>query len=290
MAIDRRSVALVSGCSTGIGRQVARCLAERGLTVVAGARDPRTLEDLGARHRDAIHPIAWDVTDPEATRHAVGGTIERFGALDILVNNAGYGQMGPVTELSRDEWRRQFETNVIGLADAAALAARSPGGMIDRRRGRIVNIGSIVGRMTLPFGGAYCSSKYAVEAVSDALRMELAPFGIDVVLVEPGPIRSAFVENSARTVGRFLQRTDTPYEYLRPVVEARVRVSRRAGISSEACADVVVRVATMPRPPTRILVTPQARFYLWVKRLLPDRAFDALARRRYGLKGPAPLP
>lgn len=289
MAIDHRTVALVSGCSTGIGRQVARRLAEKGVTVVAGARNPSTVEDLAAGHREEIHPIAWDVTDPDATRRAVGGTIERFGALDILVNNAGYGQMGPLTELTRDDWRRQLETNVVGLADAAALAARSPGGMIDRRRGRIVNIGSIVGRMTLPFGGAYCSSKYAVEAVSDALRMELAPFGIDVVLVEPGLIRSAFRENAARTVARFHKRTDTPYEYVRPMMEERARVSRQDGISSEACADVVVRVATMPRPPTRILVTPQARFYLWVKRLLPDRAFDALLRRRFGLKGPAPL-
>jgi NAD(P)-dependent dehydrogenase (short-subunit alcohol dehydrogenase family) len=289
MAIDHRTVALVSGCSTGIGRQVARRLAEKGVTVVAGARNPSTVEDLAAGHREEIHPIAWDVTDPDATRRAVGGTIERFGALDILVNNAGYGQMGPLTELTRDDWRRQLETNVVGLADAAALAARSPGGMIDRRRGRIVNIGSIVGRMTLPFGGAYCSSKYAVEAVSDALRMELAPFGIDVVLVEPGLIRSAFKENAARTVARFHRLTDTPYEYVRPMMEERTRVSRQDGISSEACADVVVRVATMPRPPTRILVTPQARFYLWIKRLLPDRAFDALLRRRFGLKGPAPL-
>jgi NAD(P)-dependent dehydrogenase (short-subunit alcohol dehydrogenase family) len=290
MANAGRSVALVSGCSTGIGRDVARLLAGRGFTVVAGARDPSAIEDLAARHRDAIHPIAWDVTDPGATRAAVEGTIDRFGGLHLLVNNAGYGQMGPLADLTREEWRRQLETNVIGLADAAALAARSPGGMIAARRGRIVNIGSIVGRMTVPFGGAYCASKYAVEAVSDALRMELAPFGIGVVLVEPGPILTAFSENAAGSLARLARRSDSPYEYLRPMIEERSRLSRRGGISAEACARVVVRVATMARPPARILVTPQARFYLWIKRLLPDRAYDALARRRFGLAPPAPRP
>jgi len=283
-------VALVSGCSTGIGRHLASQLAASGLTVVAGARKPETLADLVARHPGRLHPIAWDVTDPASTREAVAGTIDRHGRIDILVNNAGYGQMGPIVDLDREAWRRQLETNVIGLADATALAARSPGGMIERRRGRIVNIGSIVGKLTVPFGGAYSASKFAVEAVSDALRVELAPFGIEVVLVEPGPVISEFGRNARASIEPLLAKTDSPYEYMRPVIEARSSVSQLSGIPTEACAALIARAAVMRRPPTRLLVTPHARFYLWVKRLLPDRAMDALLRSRFGLKGPAPRP
>ncbi|HXI02788.1 MAG TPA: SDR family oxidoreductase [Candidatus Saccharimonadales bacterium] len=283
-----RGVALVSGCSTGIGREVARLLASKGHTVVAGARDPATLRDLEKAHPGGLHAVAWDVADAASTRRAVLGTIERHGAIDLLVNNAGYGQMGPLVEVDRDAWRRQLETNVIGLADASSLVARAPGGMIERRRGRIVNIGSILGRFTIPFGGAYGASKHAVEAVSDALRVELAPFGIHVILVEPGPVITRFGENAWRTVEPLLARRDTPYEYLRPVIERRTRISQESGISAAACARVVVRAATASRPPPRRLVTPQARLALWLRRLLPDRILDALLKRAFGLSGSAP--
>jgi len=289
MADNAPLVALVSGCSTGIGRFVALRLAERGASVVAGARRPETLADLVSRFPERIHPVAWDLTDARATREAVMGAIARFGKLDLLINNAGYGQMGPIIELDREEWRRQLETNVIGLADAATAAARAPGGMIALRRGRIVNIGSIVGRLTIPFGGAYSASKYAVEAISDALRMELSPFGIEVVLVEPGPIISEFGTNARASIAGILKRAGSPYEYLRPAIEARTRISQRSGIPTETCAEVIVRAATMRRPPPRVLVTPHARVYLWIKRLLPDRALDAILRRRFGLNGAAPV-
>ncbi len=288
MSAGRPLVAVVSGCSTGIGHEVARLLAQRGHTVVAGARNPATLADLAAAHPGRVHPVAWDVTDDSSTRKAIRGAIERHGGIDILINNAGYGQMGPIIEVTREEWRRQLETNVIGLADAASEAARAPGGMIARRAGRIVNIGSIVGRVTLPLGGAYCASKHAVEAISDALRVELAPFGIQVVLVEPGPVISSFGENARRTVESMLARRDGPYEYLRAQIDKRTQVSQESGIAAAACAEVIVRVATMKRPPSRILVTPQARLALWARRLLPDSAFDALVRRRFGLGGTAP--
>jgi len=160
--------------------------------------------------------------------------------------------------------------------------------MIARRSGRIVNIGSIVGKVAIPFGGAYAASKHAVEAISDALRAELAPFGIDVVLVEPGPILSRFGENARATLAGVLDRRDSPYEYLRPRLETRAGASQRSGIPAEACARVIVRAALMRRPPTRVLVTGTARTALWAKRLLPDRILDALLRRRYGLAGPAP--
>ena len=285
---DRTGVALVSGCSTGLGHHVARLLGEAGWTVVAGARDPSTLRELAGRQPGRIHPLAWDVADPAATAAAVTGTIERHGAIDLLVNNAGYGQMGPVVDLGREEWRRQLETNVIGMADACALAARAPGGMISRRSGRIVNVGSIVGLLTMPFGGAYCASKHAVEALSDALRMELAPFGIAVVLVEPGPVISRFGDTARRSIEHLVSRSDSPYEYLREAIERRTGISQERGMSAEGCASRIVRAATRARPPARVRITWQARAALVARRLLPTPLLDALMKRTFGLNGPAP--
>jgi NAD(P)-dependent dehydrogenase (short-subunit alcohol dehydrogenase family) len=285
-----RKVALVSGCSTGIGLFVAKRFAEMGVLVVAGARKPSALADLAAERPGLVHPIEWDVNDAEGTRRAITTTIERFGRIDILVNNAGYGQFGPLIELSREQWRSQLETNVVGLADAASWAARAPGGMIERRSGRIVNIGSIVGRVAIPLSGAYCATKHAVEAISDALRMELAPFGIDVVCVEPGPVKSAFSENAKKTIADVMARRDSPYDYLREAIRSRLNTAEEMGNPTSKCADVIVRVSTMSRPPTRITVTPQARLLVWIRRLLSDRLLDGILKRRYGLAQPAPAP
>jgi NAD(P)-dependent dehydrogenase (short-subunit alcohol dehydrogenase family) len=285
---DRPKIALISGCSTGIGRATAGRLADLGVVVAAGARDPSALRDLAGKRPGLVHPIAWDVDDAEATRAAVTGTIGRFGRIDVLINNAGYGQMGPLVALDREAWRRQLETNVVGLADASAWAARAPGGMIERRSGRIVNIGSILGRLTLPFSGAYSASKHAVESISDALRMELAPFGIEVVLVEPGPVESAFSDNARRRIEPLLARADTPFEHLRSVVERRLASTRTGAVTAAACAEVIARASLAPRPPPRILVTRRARAALWARRLLTDRMLDALLGRRFGLRGSAP--
>jgi len=284
------SIVLISGCSTGIGRALALRLAAVGATVVAGARNTATLAGLAEAFPGRIEAIAWNVDDPAATREAVLGTLSRHGRLDVLVNNAGYGQFGPLVDLSREEWRRQFETNVVGLVDAAAIAARAPGGMIDRRRGLIVNIGSILGRFSVPFSGAYSASKHAVEAISDTLRLELRPFGIDVLLVEPGPVTTAFSATALRILEGHLSGGDSPYEYLRPVLEARASESRTGAIAAEACAAEIVRAVMRPRPPSRIRITRLARAAYWLRKLLPDRLFDALLVGRYGLNRPAPRP
>jgi len=288
MKMSESPVVLISGCSTGIGRALAEGFASRGATVVAGARDPGTLADLVARHGDRLIPFAWDVADAEATRRAVAGVIAKHGRIDILVNNAGFGQMGPVVELSRDQWRRQLETNVVGLADATALAARLPGGMIDRRSGRIVNIGSILGRFSIPFSGAYSATKHAVEAISDTLRMELAPFGIDVILVEPGPIETAFTGTATRSLEPLLARGGSPYTYLRAQLEARANAPRSMSMTAEACAAIIVRAVTRRRPPTRLRITGVARMMFWLRRILSDRLIDAILKPRYGLNRPAP--
>jgi NAD(P)-dependent dehydrogenase (short-subunit alcohol dehydrogenase family) len=290
VAMRDPDIVLISGCSTGIGRALAQRFAGIGRMVVAGARDPSTLEDLRALHPGRLHPIAWDVADAESTRRAVAGTLERFGRIDLLVNNAGYGQMGPLVELTRAQWREQLETNVIGLADATALAARLPGGMIERRGGRVVHIGSILGRFSIPFSGAYAATKHAVEAIADAQRMELAPFGIDVLLVEPGPIETSFTATARLKLRTLLARSDTPYEYLRAKLEERGASARPMAMSADACAAAIVAAATRRRPPARIRITALARVMFWVRRFAPDGLLDRLLKSRSGLSSPAPRP
>ena len=181
---------LITGCSSGIGQAAALALHEAGRTVVATARNPDTLSGLAAR---GLRTLALDVTDESSMRAAV----DAAGPIDVLVNNAGYGLYGTVEQLPMAEIRRQFETNFFGLVRLTQLVLpgmRAAGG------GRILNVSSMGGRATLPGGAFYHASKYAVEALSDALRMEVARFGIHVVLIEPGPVRTPWNDVAAGSV------------------------------------------------------------------------------------------
>ena len=181
---------LITGCSSGIGQAAALALHEAGRTVVATARNPDTLSGLAGR---GLRTLALDVTDESSMRAAV----DAAGPIDVLVNNAGYGLYGTVEQLPMAEIRRQFETNFFGLVRLTQLVLpgmRAAGG------GRILNVSSMGGRATLPGGAFYHASKYAVEALSDALRMEVAQFGIDVVLIEPGPVRTPWNDVAAGSV------------------------------------------------------------------------------------------
>jgi len=179
---------LISGCSTGIGRATAEHLARRGWTVYATARNPDALADL---ERVGCNVLALDVTNEDSIAAAVEVVERAEGAIGVLVNNAGYSQSGSVESIPLDSVRRQFETNVFGLVRLCQLALP---GMRRQGSGRIVNIGSMGGKLTFPDGGVYHASKYAVEALSDALRFEVRGFGVHVSLVEPGLIRTHFAE------------------------------------------------------------------------------------------------
>src|SRR5512134_883364 len=179
-------VILVTGCSTGIGRATALEAAARGHRVFASARRPESVAGLAAK---GITPVALDVTAPASIAEAVGEVLRSESRIDALVNNAGYGQYGAVEDVSPEEWRAQFEVNVFGAL--AVLRAVLPA-MGRARGGTIVNVSSVAGRVAVPFAGAYSASKHALEAISDALRVELSPWGIRVVLVEPGPISTRF--------------------------------------------------------------------------------------------------
>ncbi len=185
---------LITGCSTGIGRTTAEHLAAKGWTVYATARRPESISDLEGK---GCKTLALDVTDEQSMQAAVKAVEDAEGAVGVLVNNAGYSQSGAVEEVSMDSVRRQFETNVFGLLRMCQLVLP---GMRRARRGRIVNVSSMGGKLVFPGGGAYHASKYAVEAFSDALRFEVAGFGVRVSIIEPGLIITRFGETAASTV------------------------------------------------------------------------------------------
>ncbi len=268
---------LVTGCSTGIGRATAERLLDGGHTVYATARRPETLAALGAR---GAHVLALDVTDEASMRTAVEMVESAHGAVGALVNNAGYGVYGPVEEVDLDAARAQFETNVFGLGRMCQLVLP---GMRRAGRGRIVNVSSMGGRIVFPTGGWYHASKYAVEALSDALRVEVAPFGVRVVLVEPGLIRTEFESVASGGLGAGAE--GSAYADLRRHADAVMSQAyrSRAGAEPSTVAQVIAKAVETRRPRTRYVVTAAAKAQVQTRRLAGDRVWDAFVRRTYRL-------
>jgi NAD(P)-dependent dehydrogenase (short-subunit alcohol dehydrogenase family) len=267
-------VALVTGCSTGIGHASALALHEAGLATYATARRPETLADLEAA---GCRTLPLDVTDEAARVQVVRAIDEERGGVDVLVNNAGYADYGAVEEISLERWRREFETNLFGAVRLTQLVLP---GMRERGHGRIINMSSMGGRMALPLGGAYHGSKFALEAVSDVLRVEVAPFGVDVVLIEPGLVDTRYADTAS---GGLHEAAEGPYGDLARSVLAGVAsgYGGRRATTSEHVATVVVKAATARRPRTRYPVTLYARLLMTGRALLPDRMWDAVLRRTF---------
>jgi NAD(P)-dependent dehydrogenase (short-subunit alcohol dehydrogenase family) len=262
---------LITGCSTGIGRATAERLARSGLTVYATARRLDSIADL---QEAGCRTLALDVTDEESMRAAVAAVEEADGAVGALVNNAGYSQSGAVETVPLDEVRRQFETNVFGLLRMCQLVLPA---MRREGRGRIVNVSSMGGKLTFPGGGIYHATKYAVEAISDALRFEVRGFGVQVSVIEPGLIKTHFAETAVDSVTE----NDGPYaEFNRAVRASTAGVYDSAfgklGGGPETVAKAIERAITARRPKTRYRVTASARFFMTQRALLPDRAWDAV--------------
>jgi NAD(P)-dependent dehydrogenase (short-subunit alcohol dehydrogenase family) len=268
-----KQVILVTGSSSGIGRATAIEAARRGHRVFASARHREDVADLTAK---GIDTLSMDVTDPGSIAAGVATVLETAGRIDALVNNAGYGQYGAIEDVSDEEWRAQFEVNVFGAV--AVLRAVLPG-MRAARRGTIVNVSSLAGKVTVPFAGPYCASKHALEAISDALRVELAPWQIRVVVVEPGPITTHFGDRSRQATARILA-TPGPYS---PFYENAERASQkdfqRGRRRPEAVARVIVRAIESKRPRTRYRVAPLARILVPLKGITSDRFLDRRMKR-----------
>lgn len=273
-----RPVALVSGGSSGIGESTARALLAEGFTVYAVAR---RVERMSALASEGVHTFAMDVTDDASMVAGIDRIVAEQGRIDVLVNNAGYGSYGAVEDVPIDEARRQFEVNVFGLARLVQLVTPH---MRARRSGRIINISSIGGKFYEPFGAWYHATKFAVEGFSDSLRMELRPFGIQVVLIEPGPIRTEWNEIARDSL---LERSgDGPYaEWARKAHGVMERFDEPSRASTpEEVADKIVKAALARRPAARYPVGRGARVITTSRDLLPDRIFDEVVSRTYGTR------
>lgn len=276
---DTPGPVLVTGCSTGIGRAVALRLAAAGHQVHATARRPETLAELEAAGC-TTGPL--DVTDADQAAAAVELVLSRHGRIGGLVNNAGYGEYGPMEEVPLDAVRRQFETNVFGLVGLTSLVLPH---MREAGSGRVVHIGSMGGRFTFPGGGWYHATKYALEAISDAMRVEVAPFGVRVSLVEPGPIRTSFGDTALGTLAGATT-TDSPYGDLTGKVATSMSGfydNRLLARGPETVARAVEHALTARRPRSRYLVTPAAHLLSAIRRLGGDRGWDAFVRNQFDL-------
>lgn len=273
-----KPVALVTGGSSGIGESTARAFLDKGFEVYAVAR---RVDRMGSLSELGVHTFAMDVTDDASMVAGIERIIAEQGRIDVLVNNAGYGSYGAVEDVPIDEARRQFEVNVFGLARLVQLVTPH---MRSRRSGRIINISSIGGKFYEPFGAWYHATKFAVEGFSDSLRMELRPFGIQVVLIEPGPIRTEWNEIARDSL---LERSgDGPYaSYARHAHAVMERFDEPSRASTpEEVADKIVKAAVAKRPAARYPVGRGARMITTSRDLLPDRIFDEVVSRTYGTR------
>jgi NAD(P)-dependent dehydrogenase (short-subunit alcohol dehydrogenase family) len=279
MTAGRRTV-FITGCSSGIGRAAAMVMARAGYRVVATARKPDSLSELtewAVREKLFLQTTVCDVTDDESVGQAVAFSLASFGPIEILVNNAGYGALGPIEAVAFDEARRQMDVNVFGamrLVKAVAPEMRSAGW------GRIINVSSVAGRMAIPLGGWYSASKFALEALTDTLRLELEPFGIQTVSILPGPVQSDFLVNVS--IAGIPEHLPDRYRSWIKRIERR-RDGRSFEVTADHVAHVILKAAGARRPRTRYVITIPARVGLAIRPFLSDRAWDWVLRRFYGL-------
>ncbi len=262
-------VALVTGASSGMGKEIAKALLNDGFTVIVAARSVDKMADLQSM---GAHPLRLDIAQAESIQSAVDEIFQAHGGVDVLINNAGFGCYGTVEETSLDDARYQFEVNLFGLARLTQLLLPK---MRERRAGKIINISSMGGKIYTPLGAWYHASKHALEGWSDCLRLELADFSIDVIIVEPGIIQTEF--GNVMT-GPLLERSGKgAYAQLaNSVAKATENSYESGGSSPKVVSDVVLRAVKAQRPKTRYVVGKLARPLMAVRKWLGDRTFDRL--------------
>ena len=270
-------VVLISGCSSGIGRALADAFKAAGYQVWAGARKAADLELLSAA---GFHAVELDVNDAGVIAQAVERLGSEAGRLDILINNAGYGGIGPLLDGGVDAMQKQFETNVFSLVGVT----RACFPLLRASQGLVVNIGSVSGVLTTPFAGAYCASKAAVHSLSDALRMELAPFSIEVMEVQPGAIASNFGANASQHAEQLISES-SPWWPLREGIRTRANVSQEKPTPTAEFAHGVLR-AVQRSPRKRLLRLGNGSQSLpLMARLLPQGLLEKALMKRFGLSG-----
>lgn len=270
-------VALITGCSSGIGRALADAFQAAGYQVWATARRD---EDVAALGQSGLRGVLLDVNDEPAVERLAELLQREAGGLDVLINNAGYGAMGPLLDGGSQAIRRQFETNVfavVGVTRALFPALRT-------RRGLVVNIGSVSGVLVTPFAGAYCASKAAVHALNDALRLELAPFGIEVMEVQPGAIASNFGANASREMAAVVSE-DSAWWPLRQFIQARAAASQDKPTPASDFACALLAAAQKSPRPRLVRIGNGSRALPLLSRWLPTGLLDKVLKKRFGLNG-----
>ncbi|AGN18770.1 short chain dehydrogenase [Corynebacterium glutamicum MT] len=270
-------VALVTGASSGIGESTARKLQSLGFTVYGATRRTERLQKLAS---DGIHPLEMDVTDDESMKARIAKILADSGRIDVLVNNAGYGSYGAIEDVSIDEGGRQFEVNVFG---AMALTRLVLPHMRKQKSGTIVNITSMGGKIYTPLGGWYHGTKFALEALSDALRLEVAQFGIDVVVIEPGGIATEWGGIAADNLDAVSK--DSAYKRQADAVSKSLRSEANSNRNSppSVVADAIGKAVTARHPKTRYAIGFGAKPLIAARNILTDRQFDAVITRATGV-------
>ncbi|MGB7027569.1 MAG: SDR family oxidoreductase [Candidatus Acidiferrum sp.] len=276
---------LITGATDGLGKATALLLARRGYRVFAAGRSVEKRAQLDVLAREGKLPLETlelDVCNDASVQQAVATVLAKAGSIDFLINNAGVNFTASVEDLRLEDWRRQFETNFFGVLRVTQAVVPH---MRARRSGRIVMMSSVSGFVTAPTQGAYSSSKFALEAMSNALRLELYPFGVQVVLIEPGYIVTGIQQAALELSKPYLNQMNTgPYAPLYARFFESVTGSRaQSKTTPEDCAQVILKSIETPDPRVRYLVTQLAFVAKWCKRLLSDKAVDAVFRRRFGI-------
>lgn len=283
-AAKQKSV-LITGATDGLGRAAALLLAERGYRVFAAGRSAEKRAQLDALAREKKLPLEtleMDVGDDASVQRAAADVLAKAGAMDVLFNNAGVNFTAAVEDLRLEDWRRQFETNFFGVLRVTQAIVPH---MRERRRGRIIMMSSVSGFLTAPTQGAYSSSKFALEAMSNALRLELYPFDVKVILIEPGYIITGIQQAAMDLARPYLENPNKgPYaplyaKFLQSMTGARAQ----SKTTPEDCARIILKAIESPNPKIRYGVTQLATVAKWLKRLLSDRMIDAIFRRRFGI-------
>ena len=282
--VSKLKTALVTGATDGLGRATALMLAANGYRVFGGGRNAGRLTSLQAeasQRRLPLTALEMDVTSDESVDLAIETIQKAAGTIDILINNAGIGVIAPLEQISITDLRRQYETNVFGVV---RVTQRVLPGMRAKGRGRIVNMSSVAGKVSTPLFGPYSSSKFALESISDAWRLELAQFGIQVILIEPGFIPSG-MEGAARELsGAYINADPGPYAGIKSGFESMwAEETRSAKYVPDDCARVILNALRAARPKARYPVTRTATIMTLVRRILPDRTLDGLILGRYKL-------
>jgi NAD(P)-dependent dehydrogenase (short-subunit alcohol dehydrogenase family) len=285
-SLNKLNIAFVTGATDGLGRAAALLLAERGYRVFAGGRSAErraALEKQAGERKLPLEVLELDVCDDDSVARAVEEVERRAGPVEILVNNAGIVIAATIEEITLADLRKQFDTNLLGVIRVTQKVLPE---MRRRRRGRIVNMSSIAGKMAMPVMGPYSASKHALEAITDSLRLELFPFGIHVAMIEPGIIPTSIGRNAAEYSAAYAGSAQhSPYKALyQSVIHHFESGAKASKTTAEDCARVILRAIEENPPRPRYLVTGEAKIANRMKWLMTDRSFDRLLIKRLGLE------